>query len=126
MKNWTPYLFFNDKFLNSISWFMKVGGISIFPIIVLREKYNTKDPYWKKAGNIIINHERIHFQQQLEMFVIPFYIVYILEYVIKALYYFDIKKAYENISFEKEAYSNQLDLHYLGKRKRYNWIKLIF
>jgi len=124
MKNWTPYLFFNDKFLNSISWFMKVGGISIFPIIVLREKYNIKDPYWKKAGNVIINHERIHFQQALELLVIPFYVMYLIEWLVKLPIYG--KEAYRNISFEKEAYSNQLDLRYLGKRKRYNWLKLIF
>jgi len=124
MKNWTPYLFFNDKFLNSISWFMKVGGISIFPIIVLREKYNIKDPYWKKAGNVIINHERIHFQQALELLIIPFYVLYLIEWLVKLPFYG--KEAYKNISFEKEAYSNQLDLRYLGKRKRYNWLKLIF
>jgi hypothetical protein len=124
MKNWTPYLFFSDKFLDSISWFMKIGGISIFPVIVLREKYNIKHPYWKKAGNVIINHERIHFQQALELLVIPFYVIYVLEWLFKLPFYG--KEAYKNISFEKEAYSNQLDLQYLKNRKRYNWIKLIF
>jgi hypothetical protein len=124
MKNWTPYLFFSDKFLDSISWFMKIGGISIFPVIVLREKYNIKHPYWKKAGNVIINHERIHFQQALELLVIPFYVIYVLEWLFKLPFYG--KEAYKNISFEKEAYSNQIDLQYLKNRKRYNWIKLIF
>lgn len=124
MKNWTPFLIFNDKFLDSISWFFKIGGISIFPVIILREKYNLKSPYWKKKGNVIINHERIHFQQALELLVIPFYVLYLLEWVLKLPFYG--KKAYYNISFEKEAYSNELDLQYLGKRKRYNWVKLIF
>ena len=39
MKNWKPFVKYNDKFLDAISWFMKVGGISLFPFIILREKY---------------------------------------------------------------------------------------
>lgn len=124
MKNWTPFVIFNDKLLDSISWFFKIGGIAIFPVIILREKYNIKSPYWKKKGNIVINHERIHFQQALELLVLPFYVLYLLEWALKLPFYG--KKAYYNISFEREAYSNELDLRYLGKRKRYNWIKLIF
>lgn len=124
MKNWTPFVIFNDKLLDSISWFFKIGGIAIFPVIILREKYNLKSSYWKKKGNIVINHERIHFQQALELLVLPFYVLYLLEWALKLPFYG--KKAYYNISFEREAYSNELDLRYLGKRKRYNWIKLIF
>jgi hypothetical protein len=50
--------------------------------------------------------------------------LYLVEWVIKLPFYG--KQAYYNISFEREAYSNELNLQYLGKRKRYNWIKLIF
>ena len=124
MKNWKPFIKYNDKFLDNISWFFKVGGISLFPIVVLRERY--KNPELKNGLQRIVTHETIHFQQQLEMLVIPFYIIYILEYVIKALYYFNIEKAYRNISFEREAYQYELDKDYLKTRKRYNWIKLIF
>lgn len=125
MKNWKPFIKYNDKFLDNISWFFKIGGISLFPVVVLRERY--KDNKELKYGlQRIVTHETIHFQQQLELLVIPFYIIYILEYVIKALYYFNIEKAYKNISFEREAYQYELDKDYLKTRKRYNWIKLIF
>ena len=125
MKNWKPFIKYNDKFLDNISWFFKVGGISLFPVVVLRERYKD-NPKLKYGLQRIETHETIHFQQQLEMLVIPFYIIYILEYVIKALYYFNIEKAYRNISFEREAYQYELDKDYLKTRKRYNWIKLIF
>ena len=35
------------------------------------------------------------------------------------------KLAYKNISFEREAYSNQSNLSYLSERKHYSWFKCI-
>ncbi len=124
MKNWKPTVKYNDKFLNAISWFMKIGGISLFPFVVLREKYQNGSKFWIKKGKRIINHESIHYQQQLELLIIPFYVLYILEWFIKLFFYGT--KAYKNISFEREAYTNDEDFDYLNTRKRYNWIKLIF
>ena len=55
----------------------------------------------------LINHEKIHLRQQLELGVIPFYIWYII-----ALR----RKGYWSISFEKEAYANENNLNYLKER----------
>ena len=85
-------------FLNSISWFMNISGITLFPFIILRNGDYNK---WR------INHERIHLRQQLEMLIIPFFVWYIIE---------GIFKGYKNISFEKEAYDNQHNLDYLNTR----------
>lgn len=126
MKNLKPFVKYSDRFLDSISWFFRVGGIAIFPFIILREKYLDDSEFWVNRHKKIINHETIHFQQAIELLIIPFYILYILEYALKALYYLDIEKAYMNISFEREAYANEYDYSYLQRRKRYNWIKLIF
>jgi len=117
-----PIIIYNDKFLNAISWFMIVGGISIFPFIILREKYRDGGEWWEKKAAETINHETIHFQQALELLIIPFYILYFLEYIIKSIIYLDVQEAYDNISFEREAYENDYNLNYLKKRKRYNWI----
>ena len=122
MKDWRPIVKYSDKFLNAISWFMRIGGISLFPFIILREKYQS-NKFWIKRGKRTINHESIHFQQQLELLVIPFYIIYILEWFFKLFIYG--RKAYYNISFEREAYNNDENFDYLNTRKRYNWIKLI-
>ena len=124
MKNWRPSVKYSDKFLNAISWFMRIGGISLFPFIILREKYQNGDKFWTERGKRTINHESIHFQQQLELLVIPFYIIYLLEWFFKLFIYGG--KAYYNTSFEREAYNNDENFDYLNSRKRYNWIKLIF
>ena len=126
MRNWKPFIKYNDKFLDRVGILFKIAGISIFPFVVMREKYLNNSRYWKERRKKTVNHETIHFQQQLECLVIPFYIIYILEYLFKAIYYFSIKKAYYNISFEKEAFANDKNFEYLKTRKRYNWIKLIF
>jgi len=124
LNNLRPFVLYSDKFLDTISWFMKVGGIALFPIIVLREKYqNSDDKFWIKRGKQVINHESIHFQQALELGVLPFYILYVLEWFLKLPFYG--AKAYENISFEREAYGNDSNLNYLQNRKRYNWFRLI-
>ena len=119
-----PKIVYNTKFLVSLSILMPIGGMAIFPFIILRDKYKHGDSWWQNRGKQIINHESIHFQQQLELGVIPFYILYVLEFIFKLPFYG--AKAYDNISFEKEAYNNDLDFNYLCNRKRYNWIKLIF
>ena len=119
-----PKIVYNTKFLVSLSILMPIGGMAIFPFIILREKYRDGDDWWKQRGKEIINHETIHFEQALELGVIPFYILYVLEFILKLPFYGG--KAYENISFEREAYTNDSNLDYLCNRKRYNWIKLIF
>lgn len=103
---------------------MKVGGIALFPVVVLREKYrDSQDDFWKKRAKQVINHESIHFQQAIELGVLPFYLLYVLEWLLKLPFYGS--RAYENISFEREAYSNDKKMTYLKKRKRYNWLRLI-
>lgn len=115
----TPIIKYSDKFLDSISLFMKVGGITIWPLVLLREKY------YKGNSKRIINHESIHIKQQEELLVIPFYVLYILEWLVKSIIYRSFNKAYYNISFEREAYSNQRKWTYLKKRKNYAWFKRI-
>jgi|TARA_R110000744_G_scaffold65652_2_gene134563 beta-lactamase regulating signal transducer with metallopeptidase domain len=120
----TPIVKYSDKFLNKISILMNIGGITLWPFIVLREYYQGTTNYWRSKRERIINHESIHIKQQEELLIIPFYVLYILEWFIKLFFYG--KKAYYNISFEREAYNNERDLEYLNNRKKYNWIKLIF
>ena len=119
----TPIIKYSDKFLDRIGLFMKIGGITLWPFIILREIYNISPPWRRKAARII-NHESIHIKQQEELLVLPFYILYVTEWFIKL--FFQGKKAYYNISFEREAYDNDDNLSYLNNRKRYAWIKRIF
>ena len=119
----TPIVKYSDKFLARISWFMSIGGITLWPFIVLREYYQGTTNYWVTKRERTINHESIHIKQQEELLIIPFYVLYILEWFIKLFFYG--KQSYYNISFEREAYSNEHDKDYLKNRKRYRWIKRI-
>jgi len=120
LKKLRPFVIYSDNFLNAMSILMPIGGMSLFPVVILREKYNSDDEFWNLRGQKTINHESIHFQQQLELGVLPFYFIYVIEYLLKLPFYGS--KAYENISFEREAYENDEDLEYLDNRTRYCWL----
>ena len=94
---------------------LHVSGITLFPFIVIKHKNLRLD-------KSIINHEHIHLRQQLEMLVIPFYVFYLLHYVINLVKYQHHEKAYRNICFEREAYNNESNLNYLHSRKWFAWL----
>lgn len=60
-----------------------------------------------------------------EMLIFLFLILYIIEFIIKLCIYRNWNKAYRNISFELEAYTNQNNIEYIKTRKNYNWIKYL-
>lgn len=71
----------------------------------------------------VINHERIHTAQQRELLFIPFYLLYLLEWIVCLVRHRNWEQAYFAISFEREAYTHGNDLAYLSRRKHYQWIK---
>ena len=90
-------------------------AINLFGILFC--KHNTR------ISDTLINHESIHTEQMKEMLYVPFYLWYVIEWLIKL---FCKGNAYRNISFEREAYDNQYNLDYLKTRKHYSWIKRLF
>lgn len=83
--------------------------------------YWARDTRW--IDRYVINHEKIHTAQQRELLFIPFYLLYILEWAVRLLIYRSNKKAYYNISFEREAYRHGNDLTYLRRRRHYAWLR---
>ena len=70
----------------------------------------------------LIQHERIHTAQMLELAVAGFYLLYALEWLARL----PMKgRAYRRISFEREAYDHMDDPNYLLHRKRYAWMKYL-
>lgn len=67
----------------------------------------------------VLRHEAIHSAQQRELLWIPFYLLYILEWIWQLLLTRNWYKAYESISFEREAYANESDEGYLKRRPVY-------
>jgi hypothetical protein len=85
---------------------IKIRAVALFPFIVI--------PSITKTDDILINHERIHLRQQIELLIIPFYIWYLIEGAIKG---------YRNICFEREAFNNEKDLDYLKNRDPWSFLK---
>tara|TARA_R100001530_G_scaffold136269_1_gene116132 strand:+ start:5058 stop:5438 length:381 start_codon:yes stop_codon:yes gene_type:complete len=122
----TPIVKWNNKILDAISIFMKVNGLTLYPYIILRRYKRDKIVKGQIDREFrILRHESIHIKQQGELLVLPFYILYGVEWLIKFAIYRDAKKAYKNISFEREAYDNESVINYLENRVRYNWINRI-
>ncbi len=69
-------------------------------------------------SNEMMTHERIHTAQQRELLFVFFYVVYIVEWLVRLPMR---GNAYFNISFEREAYANQRDPDYLKHRRHYAW-----
>ena len=92
--------------------------MAIWPFIILKNKNLKQDA-------VLINHEKIHLQQQKEMLWFLFFTWYILEYLVKFIINRDSMKTYKNLSFEKEAYANESDKSYLEKRSFWNFIKYL-
>ncbi|MBK7233010.1 MAG: hypothetical protein IPH93_12310 [Saprospiraceae bacterium] len=88
----------------------KVEAICLWPFILIRNPLMVHD-------QILINHEKIHFRQQIEYAVIIFYILYISEFIYYKLKGNNSDMAYRKISFEKEAYRHEKDFDYLKIRK---------
>lgn len=99
---------------NRIIPFKGFAAINLFGVLFVRKS--------ALLSKRMINHEKIHTAQMKEMLYIPFYIWYLIEWVIRL---FKGGNAYKNISFEREAYDNEKHFKYLETRKHYAWIKYL-
>lgn len=92
------------------------AAINLFGIVIGRKEYG-------RLSQQEINHEKIHTHQILELLWIFFYILYFLEWLVRVMQYRSLLKGYYNISFEREAYSNDKNLNYLENRPKYCFFK---
>lgn len=109
-----------------LTWFCGLWGGSpklaraaaFFPFLIFRSDQE-KVPW-------VINHERIHFRQQLETLFIGAIILTILEtaYAVFVLNK-SFSEAYTWRSSEQEAYRNQQNFHYLENRPLWEQFKYI-
>lgn len=104
---------------------MKIAGIALFPFIFIRKKYKNVQKWMEVTKEKLIQHETIHIHQQIEMLIIPFYIWYLSEWLVKFIKYKDARKAYKLISFEREAKIFENSKDYLKFRKPYSWFNYL-
>jgi hypothetical protein len=107
-------------------------AINLFGVLFVRSN--------AKIDDVTINHEAIHSRQFVELMVLfavatvfirwwlpvfapfTFYVWYVLEWLIRL---FMRGNAYRNISFEREAYTHQVDFSYLKRRRLFNFLRYI-
>lgn len=85
------------------------SGMTVFPFVIVKYSLDKRDI-------VFINHEKIHLRQQMELLIIPFFIWYGVEYIFRLYQCKNTYLAYKNISFEREAYANEMNLKYLDNR----------
>lgn len=110
-----PIIVVSPKLTKLLSIFIDVYAITIFPFIFCFEPIN----------DIVENHETIHYEQQKELLLVFFYLLYAFFFIKGYVQYGDYYKAYMSIPFEKEAYANQRNLEYLEQRHRFSWLNYL-
>lgn len=107
-------------FVVVLSWLFAKNfrGLAIYPFIFLRQKELKDNP-------TIMNHEKIHLRQQIEMLWIFFFLWYGIEFFVRWIQFKNSNLAYLNISFEREAYNNEIDYSYLKNRKFWSFTKYL-
>ena len=115
MSNMKPIIIKDSKLPQALSFFIDIYAITLYPFIIIKDKGN----------ETIINHEKIHIEQQKELFVIGFYVLYVYYWLKGKVKGLSNNAAYMNIPFEREAYRKMYDNEYLEKRKRHAWCQYI-
>ena len=95
------------------------NALAVWPFIILKE-------HGLKYDTVLIHHERIHLRQQLELLWIFFFVIYLAEFLAKIIIYKQPKRAYRNISFEREAYENEYDLGYAQRKSLWSFRGYVF
>ena len=93
-------------------------GLTVFPFVIIKYRFDSEN-------KILVNHEKIHIRQQLELLVLPFFLWYFVEYAVRLLQYKNANLAYRNISFEREAYANESHLNYLEGKTIFSFLKYL-
>ena len=92
-------------------------AINLFGLIFVRKG--------QKLTEVDLRHERIHTRQMRELLYVPFYMIYLVEWLVRLIQYRHFMSAYLSISFEREAYAHQFEPDYLQQRRHYAWLRYL-
>jgi len=107
-----PIIIRSKRITKILSVYIDICAITLYPFIVLNSE--CEHP-------VIINHEKIHLAQQKELWLVPFYVLYVWYWIKGKIQGMTSHEAYMSIPFEKEAYANEKDFKYLENRKKLAW-----
>ena len=110
-----PIIIQNSNIPKYLSIFINIGAITLFPFIISRDE----------MSEVTIRHEMIHIEQQRELLVIFFYVLYVWYWLRGKMLGMTNDEAYMNIPFEQEAYRKMYDENYLETREKHAWRKYL-
>lgn len=98
----------------------------------LPRKYSaiTLTPFVFYSGDTLserlVRHETVHLYQQLFLLVVPFYVLYVLFWLIGLLRYRSHDRAYRAIPFERSAYrlEGRTDLRW--RTMAFDWLRCLY
>ena len=90
-------------------------AITLYPFIIATKK--------ERENEILMHHERIHLVQEKELWILPFYILYLGHSFWLLLTTFSFRKCYYANVFEAEAYAHEYHLNYLDTRPKFQSLK---
>lgn len=93
------------------------AGITLFPFVLISPRVSLRKS--------LVVHERIHLKQQVELLILPFYLLYLGEYLYGLTKGKGHYQAYRSISFEQEAFQHEHNSHYLKERKTWSWLRYL-
>ena len=106
-----PIIVKNSRVPKLLSWFINARAITLFPFIFIKDE----------GDKILIRHEEIHIAQYKETLIIGFLLIYVYDFIRGLVKYKNYRDAYRSIRFEREAYTQQADPHYLEFREPFAW-----
>lgn len=109
-----PILIRNRWIPRVLGFLVKANAITLWPLIFVRPDRETPR---------LLRHERIHFAQYRELWVLGFYVTYVADFLWAFAKYRHIEEAYWQIRLEQEAYAWAWDADYLTRRERFAWLE---
>ena len=99
-------------------WFPAKGfhAITLFPVVFYRDGRLTPRE---------VRHETVHLWQQALLLVVPFYVLYLLFWVVGLLRYRDANRAYREIPFERSAYMLEQREDLTWKAMAFGWVRCL-
>ena len=92
-------------------------AVTLFPVIFHKGE---------KLSEHELRHETVHLWQQAALLVVPFYVLYLLFWLIGLLRYRNHDRAYRNIPFERSAYrlEGRTDLRW--RTMAFDWLRCLY
>ena len=93
------------------------SAITLFPFVFHNEE---------TLSNRTLRHETVHLYQQAALLVVPFYLLYLIFWLVGLVRYRNWDRAYRSIPFERSAYRLETRPSPTATTQAFDWLRCIF